>query len=154
MYSVLLTLHSWVRWLVLISLLFALFRAYKGWFSKSAFSAFDNSVRHWTATIVHIQLIIGVWLYVISPIVKFFLHNFTEAVHQTNPRFFGMEHAIMMLTAITIITIGSAKAKRKKTDREKFKTMAIWYTLGLIIILTSIPWAFSPFAARPHFRPF
>lgn len=152
MYSIVLTLHSWVRWLVLASLLFALFRAYNGWFSKREFSRFDQFVRRGTTTVVHIQLILGVWLYAISPIVNYFLHHFREAVHETVPRFFGMEHIVMMLAAIIVITIGSAKAKRGTADREKFKTMAIWFTIGLVMILTSIPWAFSPFAARPHLR--
>jgi len=60
----------------------------------------------------------------------------------------------MMLAAIIIISIGSGSAKRKLTDREKFKTMATWFTIAFIIILISIPWKFSPFATRPYFRPF
>lgn len=154
MYSTLLFVHSLVRWLILASLLFAIYHAYKGWFSKKLFSSFNNSVRHWTATIAHIQFVIGLWLYFISPIINYFLHNYKEAVHQREIRFFGMEHSLMMITAIAIITIGSAKAKRKQTDTEKFKTMAIWFTIGLLIILTSIPWGFSPLASRPYFRPF
>lgn len=154
MYSTLLSLHSLVRWFVLASLLFAIFCAYKGWLSKKQFSKFDNSVRHWTATIAHIQIVIGLLLYFVSPIIDYFLHNYNEAVHLREIRFFGMEHSLMMLTAIVIITIGSAKAKRKQTDTEKFKTMAIWFTIGLFIILTSIPWAFSPLASRPYYRPF
>ncbi len=154
MYSTLLFLHSWVRWLVLTSLLFAVFCAYKGLVSKKEFSRFDNAVRHWTATIAHIQLVFGLWLYFISPIVGYFLHNYKDAVHQRQIRFFGMEHSMMMMMAIIIITIGSAKAKRKQTDSAKFKTMAIWYSIGLLIILSSIPWQFSPLVSRPYFRPF
>lgn len=154
MYSTLLSLHSLVRWLVLTSLLFAIFRAYKGWFSQKEFSRFDNSVRHWTATIAHVQLILGLLLYFLSPIIDYFLHNFKEAVHLREIRFFGMEHSLMMLTAIIVITIGSAKAKRKPTDAEKFKTMAIWFSIGLLIILTSIPWPFSPLTSRPYYRTF
>jgi cytochrome b561 len=154
MYDTLLAFHSLIRWLVLASLLVAIFRGYRGWFSNKAFTKLDNSVRHWTATITHIQLALGVCLYFVSPIINYFLHNFKEAVHQREVRFFGMEHNLMMLIAIIIITIGSAKAKRKLTDREKFKTMAIWYTIGLLVILSSIPWSFSPLAARPNFRAF
>jgi hypothetical protein len=65
-----------------------------------------------------------------------------------------MEHSLMMMVAIVIITIGSAKTKRRHTDTEKFKTMAIWFTVGLLIILISVPWTFSPLASRPYFRPF
>lgn len=154
MYSTLLVLHSLIRWFVLASLLFAIFRAYKGWRSQKRFSKFDNSVRHWTATIAHIQLIIGLWLYFVSPIINYFLHNYNEAVHQREIRFFGMEHSLMMLIAMIVITIGSVKAKRKSTDTEKFKTMAIWFSVGLFIILTSIPWGFSPLVSRPYYRPF
>lgn len=154
MFPVVLALHSFVRWLVLAGLLFAIFLAYRGWITKKAFSKFDNAVRHWTATIVHIQLILGVWLYGVSPIIDYFLHYFREAVHQREIRFFGMEHSTVMLAAIVVITIGSAKAKRKPTDTEKFRTMAVWFTIGLLMILTSIPWSFSPLVSRPHFRPF
>jgi len=76
------------------------------------------------------------------------------AVHQREIRFFGMEHIIMMAIAITLITTGAAKVRRKPTDREKFKTMAIWFTMALIIILASIPWKFSPLTSRPYFRHF
>lgn len=69
-------------------------------------------------------------------------------------RFFGMEHITMMMIAITLITIGSAKAKRKTTDEAKFKTMAIWFSIALLLILSSIPWSFSPLTSRPLFRSF
>lgn len=154
MYSTILALHSLVRWFVLVSLLFAIFRAFSGWFSSRKFSRLDNTIRHWTATIAHIQLVFGLVLYFISPIVNYFLHNFSDAVHRREIRFFGMEHSLMMMTAVVVITIGSAKAKRKQTDIEKFKTMALWYGIGLLIILSSIPWAFSPLTSRPSFRPF
>ncbi|QNL52558.1 hypothetical protein H8S90_15610 [Olivibacter sp. SDN3] len=154
MYPTLLALHSSARWFVLISLLFAIIRAYHGWLSRKPFSTFDNGVRHWIATIVHIQLLFGLGLYVISPLVNYFLHHFKEAVHLREIRFFGMEHSLMMLIAVVVITIGSAKAKRKPTAVEKYKTMAIWFTVGLFIILTSIPWSFSPLTSRPSFRPF
>ncbi len=154
MYQTLLAFHSLFRWLVLASLLFAIYSGYKGWLADKPFTKFDNSVRHWTATIAHIQLIIGLWLYFISPVIDYFLHHYKDAVHEREIRFFGMEHNIMMIAAIVIITIGSAKAKRKSTDKEKFKTMAIWFTIGLLIILVSIPWKFSPLASRPYFRQF
>jgi hypothetical protein len=152
MYSTLLTLHSLTRWLVLGSLLFAIFNAYRGWLLNKPYLKFDNSVRHITATIAHMQLVLGVCLYIISPIVSYFLHNFSTAVHERTIRFFGMEHIAMMLTGIIVITIGSVKAKRRATDKEKYKTIAIWFTMGLLIILSSIPWSFSPLISRPNFR--
>jgi|ERR1700722_11523733 len=154
MYIILLAIHSFVRWLVLASLLFAIYRAYYGWFSDKLFSKLDSTVRLVTVTITHIQLGIGLCLYFISPIINYFLHNYKDAVKVGEIRFFGMEHSLMMLMGIIIVTIGSVKAKNKNKDKEKFRTMAIWFSIGLLVILISIPWPFSPFASRPYFRTF
>lgn len=154
MYSTLLAFHSWFRWLVLLSLIFTICRAYTGWRSNKPFTRLDDFTRHTTATVVHIQLGIGITLYFVSPIVSYFLNNFSEAVHLREIRFFGMEHVVMMLTAITVITVGSIKAKRRPTDQEKFKTIAIWYSVGLFFILTSIPWGILFLVGRPLLRSF
>ncbi|MFP3590765.1 hypothetical protein [Chryseobacterium sp. SIMBA_038] len=152
MYQTLTFLHSTFRWLVLLSLISSLYIAYKGYFSNNKFSKTDDSVRHWTATIAHVQLILGITLYSQSPIVKYFWNNFSTAKESFDLLFFGLIHIFLMLFSIVLITIGSALTKRKETDKEKFKTMLIWYTIALIIIFIAIPWPFSPFANRPYFR--
>ena len=152
MYQILLPLHSITRWLVLAGLLFAIYRAYRGWLGNKPYTNVDNAARLFALNMAHMQLVIGIWLYFISPVVSYFLHNFKAAVHERQIRFFGMEHITMMLVAIIFITIGSAKAKRKETDKEKFKTMAIWFTISLLLIFTSIPWSFSPLISRPLLR--
>ncbi|PIF45834.1 hypothetical protein CLU96_2848 [Chryseobacterium sp. 52] len=152
MYQTLTFLHSTFRWIVLLSLFYAIFRAYKGYFSGKVFSKTDDSVRHWTATIAHIQLILGIILYSQSPIIKYFWKNFSEAKSSLDLLFFGLIHALLMMTAIVLVTIGSALAKRKNTDREKFKTMLIWFTIALAVIFMAIPWPFSPLVNRPYFR--
>jgi uncharacterized membrane protein len=149
-----LLVHSLLRWLVLLSLIYALYRAYRGFTQGLAFSKTDNSVRHWTATIAHIQLIAGMVLYIQSPVTAYFWRNFSEAIRQVNTTFFGIVHISLMLMAIVVITIGSALAKRRPSDREKFKTMLTWFGIGLLIILIAIPWPFSPWASRPYFRTF
>ncbi|MCT3918921.1 hypothetical protein HZP98_04470 [Elizabethkingia anophelis] len=153
MYQTLTFYHNSMRWLVLLSLLLALYRAYKGYFSKSEFSKTDNAIRHWTATIAHIQLMIGMILYFQSPMIQYFFANFKTAVHQDfSMLFFGLIHSSLMLISIVLITIGSASSKRKETDTAKFKTMMIWFTIALVIIFIAIPWPFSPLANRPYFR--
>lgn len=154
MYPTLLAIHSLFRWLVLLSLIYAIYAAYTGWLKAKVFTPFDNKVRHITATIVHIQFMLGLTLYFISPMVDYFLHNYSTAVHIREIRFFGMEHIFTMVVAVTVITIGSVKAKRQASDVEKLKTIAIWFSIGLFIILCSIPWAFSPLTARPYLRGF
>lgn len=152
MYQTLTFLHSTFRWLVLLSLLYSIFRSYKGYFSDRKFSKTDNSVRHWTATIAHVQLILGIILYSQSPIIKYFWNNFNEAKESFDLLFFGLIHIFLMFFSIILITVGSAISKRKPTDKEKFKTMLVWFTIALIIIFIAIPWPFSPFANRPYFR--
>ncbi|MDQ7961298.1 hypothetical protein [Flavobacterium lindanitolerans] len=152
MYQTLTFLHSTLRWLVLISLIVALYKAYRGYFQKTAFTKTDNAIRHWTATIAHLQLMVGMTLYFQSPIIKYFLKNYSTAKENFDLLFFGLIHSTLMLIAVIIITIGSAMAKRKTLDNEKFKTMLIWYGLALFLIFIAIPWPFSPFANRPYFR--
>ncbi len=152
MYNTILTLHSLFRWLVVASLLIAIIRSYSGWLSGHVFTPKDNRLRHITATIAHMQLALGLWLYFISPVIDYFLHHYKEAVHMRQIRFFGMEHSLMMLAAIILITIGSLASKRKTTDKAKFKTKAIWFTIALVVILINIPWPFSPMVARPWLR--
>ncbi len=152
MYQVLLITHSYIRWFVLIGLFAALYRASKGYFSNLEFSNTDNFIRHWTATIAHIQLLIGIMLYTQSPTIKYFWGNFKEASRYLENNFFGIIHLIFMLIAIITITIGSALAKRVQGDKNKFKTMLIWFSMALLIVFLAIPWAFSPFANRPYFR--
>lgn len=152
MYQSLLVCHSFIRWFVLVSLLYSIYIAYKGYSQKLSFSKKDNLIRHWTATIAHIQLIFGILVYVQSPIVKYFWKNFNEAVQNLDASFFGIIHIVLMLTAIVFITIGSALAKRKLSDEQKFKTMLIWFSIALFIIFIAIPWPFSPLANPPYFR--
>lgn len=152
MYITLLAIHSLVRWLVLSSLLVAIYRAFFGWSSSKSFTTVDETVRLTMVTMTNIQVSLGLGLYAISPITAYFSHHFQVAVHTGELRFFGLEHAFMMIIATILISIGSVKVKKKGTDREKFRTMAIWFTLGLLVILIAIPWPFSPFAKRPLFR--
>ena len=152
MYPWLIFFHSIIRWFVLASLIFAIYRAYNGYKLNAVFNRTDDSVRHWTATISHIQLTIGSVLYFTSPLIKFFLANFKEQVRNIDLAFFGIAHILLMTISVVIITIGSALAKRKSTDKEKFRTMLVYFSIALFIIFLSIPWPFSPFSSRPYFR--
>ncbi|NIF05228.1 hypothetical protein F3J23_07200 [Chryseobacterium sp. Tr-659] len=152
MYQTLTFLHSQTRWLVLLSLTYAIYRSFKGYQSQRKFTKTDDSVRHWTASIAHIQLIIGMIFYLKSPVIKYFWKNVNEATASFEHLFFGLIHITLMITAIIIITIGSALAKRKLSDKEKFKTIGIWFSIALMIIFIAIPWPFSPFVNRPYFR--
>src|SRR5258707_897485 len=127
MYPALLALHSLVRWLIVVLIVYSIYRALVGFIKNKTFSKTDHAFRHWTATVAHIQLIIGMTLYTQSPIVKYFWTDTKIAIQNLDLTFYGVIHLVLMLTAITLLTIGSALAKRKVTDEEKFRTMLIWF---------------------------
>lgn len=154
MYAYLLSLHSIMRWLVLASLLYAIFRAVSGLRSGWTFTKTDDAARNWAATIAHAQMALGIWLYCISPVITYFFSDFSVAVKNRDVRFFGMEHSLMMVTAVVLITVGSIKVKRQIVDKQKFRMMLVWYVIALLVILSSIPWSFSPMVSRPLWRGF
>lgn len=152
MYYSLLKVHSLFRWLVLISLIYSVIHNYRGYKKKRPFNKRDHLLRATTATIVYVQISLGLWLYFISPFVSQFYHNMSKGIHLREVRFFAMEHSLMMLVSAIVMTLGSWKAKRQLSDTLKFKTVYVWYLIALIIILLNIPWEFSPLVNRPSFR--
>lgn len=154
MYSGLLVIHSLFRWIVLFLLLTAIYRAFTGYRQQRSFSKTDNAVRHWTATAAHIQLIIGIILYTKSPMVHYFRSHSSSPTPFFEITFFGVIHIGLMILAVVGLTIGSAIAKRRPADKEKFKTMLIWFLVALLVMMLAIPWPFSPFANRPYYRTF
>lgn len=154
MHSTLLLVHSWSRWLVLGFLLYAIYRASTGYFKNELFTKADDSVRHWTATVAHIQLMLGIILFTNSPVAKGYWASGQELLQDFDTTFFGLIHSILMLTSVVILTIGSALAKRTTADRDKFRIMLLWFSVALLIIFIAIPWPFSPFSNRPYLRTF
>ncbi len=153
MYGYLLLLHSLLRWLVLGSLLYAIYTASRGVIRRQTFTAGANAIRHWTATIAHVQLLVGMTIYFQSPIVLLRMQSSAGGLFNEHT-FFRFVHSALMLLAIIVITVGSAKAKRMEENQDKYQTMLKWFIAGLLIILIAIPWPFSPFASRPYLRPF
>jgi len=127
-------LHSGLRWVALILLIWAIANA----FSAKHFEKKHKLINLFAMVTLHIQLVIGLIQYFTSAKVQF------SAGWMENKllRFYGMEHLAGMLLAIILITIGYSKAKRKVNDADKFKVIRLFYSIGLIIILLSIPWPF------------
>ncbi|RYG05955.1 MAG: hypothetical protein EOO02_02180 [Chitinophagaceae bacterium] len=150
MFGSLLFFHSLVRWVLFILMLVAVIIAWFGFRYSRPFTRSANALRHWTATSAHIQLMIGIVLYAKSPWVKLFQQSKFRAGNEAV--FFGMIHISGMLVAIVLLTIGSAKAKREKTDTLKYRTMFRWFFAALILIMILIPWPFSPLSSRGLFR--
>jgi hypothetical protein len=152
MYATVLALHSACRWLVLLSLLYALFRAGRGYTAGRPFTPADNAVRHWTATLAHVQLLLGMALYVTSPVVRANFAVLRQSGFALDAAFFSLLHPLLMLGAVVVITIGSALARRRAPARAQFGTLLRWYGAALLLIFLFIPWPFSPLAGRALFR--
>ena len=154
LYSILLLIHNAFRWLVVVSLLATLVSSYSGWLRPRTYRASDQTIRDVATSIVHTQLLIGFYLYFISPLVNYYWRFSPDAGEAPEFRFFSIIHISLMFTAVIVITVGSSLAKRKSMAHEKFKTTAIYFTLGLLLILIAVPWPFSPLATRPWTRLF
>lgn len=154
MHPHLLATHNLLRWVFLAVILISLIQAYTGWFGNKSYTKSADRFRLFTVITVHLQLVFGLLLYFVSPIVKEFLANPGASMKDSNLRFFGMEHLLMMLLVVVFVTIGSAKAKKKSSDVAKYKTLAIWFTIAIVLVLVAAPSTFSPMNLRPNFRGF
>ncbi|MGB5791336.1 hypothetical protein [Poseidonibacter sp.] len=152
MYTLDLVIHSWLRWLISLSLIVHLYFIYSGYFNNKKFTNFNKYFSHLTVALVHTQFILGTYLYFTSETMSTFFANVKDSMAIADLRFFAVEHTFLMLIAVILITIGSFKSKRKTDDKSKYKTQLVFYTIAFIIMLIAIPWDFSPFAQRPYFR--
>lgn len=144
MYEGLKHAHSGIRWILLLALLYAIFNAYTKWKSGAAYTEGDRKVGLIAFISSHIQLVLGLGLYMISPKV----HAVGESVmKEPVARFFAVEHLAMMIIGIILISIGYIKAKKQTDGTQKFKTTFIYFAIGLLVILSRIPWPFQDYGA-------
>lgn len=136
MYNILLKAHSGFRYIVFILLLLALIQAIAGWLGNKTYTESNRKINLFTLVSAHIQLLIGLALYFVSPNVM--LSNIGAAMKDNNARYWTVEHLVMMIIAIVLITVGFSKSKKAVTAIAKHKTIAITYGLALIIIIVAI----------------
>lgn len=142
MYSTVFFIHSWWAYLVLLVLVIASINSLIGFFSKKEYGASDFRMSLFTLIVSHIQLLIGLVLYFVSPYFKAFGEGgMGEVMKDPTLRLYLVEHPLMMILAVVLITVGYSKHKKKLTSRPKFKMLAIFYTLALVFVLSRIPWS-------------
>ncbi len=133
-------LHSYWAYLVVALLLITVVKAIMS--LKKDFNDGDTRLPLFTLIVSHIQLILGLGWYFMSPAYKSLKVNGMGATMKDSAaRLATVEHPIMMILAIVFITIGYSKHKKKTTSEAKFKTIAIWYGLALLFVLSRIPWS-------------
>ena len=127
--------HSGLRWLVLGLLIYAIYNAAV---NKTSYEKRDKMINLFAMISLHIQLVLGLILYYTSGNVSFDSGWMKNAV----TRFYGMEHLLGMLLAIIVVTVGRKMAEKQEEPEQKNKKILVWYTIGLFLILASIPWPF------------
>lgn len=150
MYTGLLHTHNLLRYVVVVLLILAVVKSFIGWFGKKNYTAGDNKISLFLLISAHLQLLIGLGLYFISPVVEAGLSNMAESMKNVELRFWTVEHIASMIIGIAIITLGRIMAKKGKKDSAKHRRQAIYFLLAMILIFSSIPWPWSE-VARPWF---
>ena len=128
--------HSGWRFIVLILLVIAIITAFAGWFGKKDYTNGNRKLNLFTLISSHIQLLIGLALYFFSPFVK--LNDMGGAMKDPTSRFWTVEHGIIMIIAVVLITIGHSKSKKTLNDTDKHKKIAIFFTIALALIAVGI----------------
>jgi hypothetical protein len=137
-YEIIVSTHSILRWFLLIVMLITLFIYFRKWQKDIQYFKPDRVWFSLTLNLLHIQLIVGILLYFISPKVHFSSNTLSTGIF----RFYTIEHSFMMIAAVVALTIGSIKIKRIQESVLKFKT-GFWYLLlTLVFLLIGIPWPF------------
>lgn len=132
-------LHSLLRWVVLILLLAtiidSLLRMYR------PFNATDKKLALFTLASVHTQILIGLALYFFGEHVGYYIKQ-GDVMKDSVSRFWVVEHFAGMVLAAVFITVGYSRAKRAAEKWVKHRFILVYYTVGLLLILLSIPWPF------------
>lgn len=137
MYDFLQKFHSGWAYLALLVFTIAVINSLIGLFSKKEFTPKDRKIAIFGLAVIHTQLLIGLILYFVSPLGFSSLGQMADKTL----RLTSLEHPLINVIAITLITIGWMKHKKLITSEAKFKTFSIYYGLGLILILSRIPWS-------------
>lgn len=131
--SILLFLHSLLRWGILFTVAVAGFMALTGYLGKRPIRIRERSMALWGMVLCHVQLIVGFILYG--------LHWNSFAMRPADQmRYWKFEHLGMMVIAIALVTIGRVMSKRAKTEQGKHLRVALFYLLALALMLWMIPW--------------
>jgi NADH:ubiquinone oxidoreductase subunit 2 (subunit N) len=137
MYSFIQKLHSGWAYIALLLLIIAVVVSLLGFFSKKEFTKTNRTIALLALIGIHLQLLGGLILYFVSPIGLNSLGNMKDAAI----RLTSLEHPLINIIAIVLITIGWSKHKKGADSNAKFKAIALFYTLGLILILSRLPWS-------------
>ena len=142
MYTSVQFIHSWWAYLTLFMVLIATLNALAGFFGNKEYQPKDFRLSLFALIVTHIQFLIGLLLFFVSPSgMKSISDNGMGAIMKdSNLRLYVVEHPMVMILTVVFITIGYSKHKKKLVSKPKFKVLAIFYTIALVLMLSRIPW--------------
>ena len=140
MYTGLQHLHSGIAYLALLALILVIFYALFGSLSSREFTEKDRKIALIAFILSHIQLLVGLILYFVSPLGLSLLTG-GGVMSDATARLTAVEHPLINIIAIILITVGYSRAKKISTSRGKFRSIYMMYAIGLVLILSRIPWA-------------
>lgn len=140
MYATFQFVHSVWAFLVLGVLVITTFYSLIGFFRKKEYGAKAMRLALFTLITMHIQFLIGLVLFFVSPNGLQAIQNKGMGGLSSAARKLAVEHPTLMLIAIVLVTVGYSKHKKQRLSTPKFKKLAIFYTLALIAVLAIIPW--------------
>jgi len=126
-------------YLVLLGLLISVVAALAGLFGGTAYTVKNRKISLLGLIPTHLQWVIGLILYFVSPLG--ISNASAAAMKDATSRLYFLEHPLMMIIAVILITIGYSRAKRQLGTNKGFRSISIFYGLGLILILSRIPWS-------------
>ncbi|MEN9839696.1 MAG: hypothetical protein RL177_1175 [Bacteroidota bacterium] len=132
-------LHSALAYVVLLLLIVAVGMAKYGFFFKKPFTETQRKVSLFALIGSHTQLLIGLAIYFISPLG--FSNLSGETMGDSMARLYALEHPLINIIALVLITVGFSTAKRLTEDKKKHFRIVLMYGFGLLLILSRIPWS-------------
>ncbi len=136
LYNILKHAHSGWAYVAILLLLFATVNAIIGFFAKREFTPSDRKLSLFALASAHLQIVIGIAVYFVSP------YGLAAASQMSDKalRLTAVEHPLVNILAIALITVGWVQQKKLPLSKSKFKSIAILYGLGLLLILSRLPW--------------
>ncbi len=132
--QILLALHSLNRFVLLILLLAMIGKSLMGWLNKTPFEKADDKLSLFLFISNNTQLLLGLILYFVSPIVIFSVASMKDAV----ARYWLVEHSAGMLIAIVLISLGRILSKKLSDSTAKHKRLFVYNIVALLVIIIII----------------
>ena len=143
MYEALKIVHSSWAYLVVLIVTLATINAFVKYVAKKEYGPKDFRISLFALIVTHLQLLIGIVIFFVSPNVVWFTEGIATAEIMKDPllRLYNVEHPTIMIAMVAFLTVGYSKHKKKLTSTPKFKMLAIFYAIAFILMLSRIPWS-------------